>query len=408
MLFDIITGKGLFQLTWLGYILLTLGLTHVTIVCVTVYLHRCQAHRSLQLHPLVSHPMRFWLWLTTGLVTREWVAVHRKHHAKVETDEDPHSPATRGINAVLYHGAELYRDESAREETVKAYGHHGLPDDFVERKVYSACPSAGIVILFAAEFVLLGFFGAAIWAVQMFWIPFFAAGVINGLGHFKGYRNFDTDDNSTNLATLAVLIGGEELHNNHHAYPSSAKMSVKWWEFDVGWLYISVLRSLKLAQVLRLAPVPKTRHKDLLEVLTPATLKALIQGRPHVLREYAVKVVKPVLKSEFLTADTDHRRLLGRVKCTLLRHERHASEGDLSALKEAILNNRRLEVVYNFKRSLEDLLHNCRDQNQLLHSLQEWCHQAEQSGIQALCGFSRRIRNYSLRPQPMLKGIPAS
>lgn len=398
MLFDLLTAKGMFQPEWWVLALLALGLTHLTIISVTLYLHRCQAHCSLALHPIVSHLMRLWLWLSTGLVTAQWVAVHRKHHAKVETADDPHSPAIFGINEVLYRGAELYRDEAIDPKTVEEYSHHLLPRDWLERNVYGAYPSFGIAIMLLIQFVLFGFFGIMLWAIQMVWIPFFAAGVINGLGHFAGYRNFATDDNSTNLSNIGVLVGGEELHNNHHAYPSSAKFSIKWWEFDIGWFYIRMLGALRLARVLRLAPIPKEDSHSLAEVMTPSTLKALIRGRPHVLLEYATNVVKPVFKAELVGADKARRKLLAKVKNALFLHERHITEKDISALKEATLNSRQLQVVYEFKRTLEDLLHNCRDQNQLLKSLQDWCRRAEESGIQALSRFSERICNYSLHP----------
>lgn len=386
------------QPEWWALVLLALGMTHLTIISVTLYLHRCQAHCSLALHPIASHLMRLWLWLSTGLVTAQWVAVHRKHHAKVETADDPHSPAIYGINEVLYRGAELYRDEAVKEEVVKAYGHHLLPRDWLERNLYGAHPSFGIAAMLLIQFALFGFFGIMIWAVQMAWIPFFAAGVINGLGHFTGYRNFATDDNSTNIVNFGALVGGEELHNNHHAYPSSAKFSMRWWEFDIGWFYIKLLSAFGLARVLRRAPVPKDDANELTEV-TPSTLKALIQGRPHVLLEYATDVVKPIFKAELAGADKSRRKLLAKVKNALFLHQRHITEQDISALKEAALNSRQLQVIYEFKHTLEDLLHNCRDQNQLLKSLQDWCRKAEESGIQALSQFSERICNYSLHSQ---------
>ena len=241
---------GLLHLPWWGYVLVGLGLTHVTIVSVTVYLHRHQAHRAVDLHPVASHFFRFWLWLTTGMVTREWVAIHRKHHAKCETPEDPHSPQTRGIATVLWQGAELYQAEAANRETLEQYGHH-TPDDWLERNVYARYPILGVSVMLVADYLLFGFAGVALWGVQMLWIPFWAAGVINGLGHWWGYRNYETVDASRNISWLGVLIGGEELHNNHHAFPTSAKFSIRWWEFDIGWLYIRLFQLLGLARVRR-------------------------------------------------------------------------------------------------------------------------------------------------------------
>ncbi|RPI41117.1 MAG: acyl-CoA desaturase, partial [Betaproteobacteria bacterium] len=228
--------QGILDLPWWGYVVVVLATTHVTIASVTIFLHRHQAHRALELHPVASHFFRFWLWLTTGMVTKEWAAIHRKHHAKCETAEDPHSPIIYGIRKVLLEGTELYRAESKNRETMERYG-HGTPDDWLERNLYSKYSARGIVVLLVLNLVLFGPIGATMWAVQMLWIPFFAAGVINGLGHYWGYRNFQSADTSTNIVPWGILIGGEELHNNHHAYATSAKLSNKWYEFDIGWLY---------------------------------------------------------------------------------------------------------------------------------------------------------------------------
>src|SRR5512134_2445263 len=234
---------GVFDLPWWGYVLYALAVTHITIAGVTIYLHRCQAHRALDLHPAVSHFFRFWLWLTTGMVTKEWAAIHRKHHAKVETVDDPHSPVTRGLSTVVWSGAELYRAESRNLETMERYG-HGTPDDWIERNVYTPFSWQGVGLMLAVDLVLFGALGATIWAVQMMWIPFFAAGIVNGVAHWWGYRNYATGDTSTNLVPWGFIIGGEELHNNHHAYGTSAKFSAQWYEFDLGWLYIRMLSAL--------------------------------------------------------------------------------------------------------------------------------------------------------------------
>ena len=239
---------SLFELSWWGYALVTLSLTHMTIASVTIFLHRHQAHRALELHPIASHCFRFWLWLTTGIITKEWVAIHRKHHAKCETIEDPHSPQFYGIGTVLFKGAKLYRIEARNTATLKKYG-HGTPDDWLERNLYSKHDTLGIGIMLAIDIFLFGPIGLIMWGVQMVWIPFFAAGVINGVGHYWGYRNFASNDTSTNIVPWGILIGGEELHNNHHAYVTSAKLSNKWWEFDIGWVYIRALEILGLATV---------------------------------------------------------------------------------------------------------------------------------------------------------------
>ncbi len=247
---------GLIDLPWWGYVLVALGLTHITIAAVTIFLHRSQAHRAVDLHPVVSHFFRFWLWLTTGMVTREWVAIHRKHHAKCETEEDPHSPQTRGIRKVFWEGAELYRAEAKNRETIEKYS-HGTPDDWIERHLYSPHSAKGIVLMMAINLILFGPIGLTIWAVQMAWIPVTAAGIINGIGHYWGYRNFACEDASTNILPWGILIGGEELHNNHHAYGTSARLSNKWYEFDIGWLYIKLMSYVGLAQVRKLAPTVK-------------------------------------------------------------------------------------------------------------------------------------------------------
>src|SRR6266704_1943376 len=292
--------SGVFDLPWWGYVLAALGLTHVTIVSVTVFLHRCQAHRALDLHPLASHFFRLWLWMTTGMVTKEWAAIHRKHHAKCETVEDPHSPQIYGINRVLWAGVFLYVKESFNKETLERYG-HGTPDDWMERNLYTRCSVFGVFLMLAADLLLFGVVpGVLIWLVQIAWIPFWAAGVINGVGHFFGYRSYDVADASTNIVPWGILIGGEELHNNHHAFASSAKLSSKWYEFDIGWMYICLLEALGLAAVRRVAPQLKLDrgklHADF------ETLQAVITHRYAVLTSYARSV------KEAYSAEVAHLR----------------------------------------------------------------------------------------------------
>ena len=270
---------GILQLPWWGYLVVLMMVTQITILSITLYLHRCQAHRAVELHPFISHFFRFWLWLTTGMVTKEWTAIHRKHHAKVETDEDPHSPITKGIKKVFFEGAELYRLEAKNKETLEKYG-QGTPDDWVERHIYTAHSTLGIVIMLLIDLILFGMLGVTIWALQMAWIPLFAAGVVNGIGHYWGYRNFECEDASRNIIPLGVFVGGEELHNNHHAYATSAKFSAKWWEFDVGWGVIKLLQALRLAtpkrvfSTLRIIPTKTCIDTD--------TLAAVITDRKSV------------------------------------------------------------------------------------------------------------------------------
>jgi stearoyl-CoA desaturase (delta-9 desaturase) len=283
---------GLIELSWWAYGVVILGLTHVTIAAVTIFLHRHQAHRALALHPVASHFFRFWLWLTTGLVTREWVAIHRKHHAKCETLEDPHSPQIYGINHVLFEGAELYRQEAKNAATLEKYG-HGTPDDGLERHLYAKHSRLGIGLMLTLDLIVFGPIGLTIWAVQMLWIPFFAAGVINGIGHYWGYRNFAPNDASKNIVPWGILVGGEELHNNHHAYATSAKLSSQRWEFDLGWLYIRILETLGLARVRRVAP---PIHFDPTKQRCDAgTLQAIITHRYQVLAAFAYCLKQTVL-----------------------------------------------------------------------------------------------------------------
>src|SRR4051812_16801729 len=275
---------GLIDLPWWGYIVVILALTHITIASITIYLHRHQPHRSLELHPLPSHFFRFWLWLTTGMVTKEWTAIHRKHHAKCETLDDPHSPQIFGIGKVLREGSELYRKEAKNMETLERYG-HGTPDDWMERNIYSRHSAKGVALMLIINLILFGPIGLTIWAIQMAWAPIMAAGMINGVGHFWGYRNFEAEDASRNIVPWGILIGGEELHNNHHAYPSSAQLSNKWWEFDIGWMYIRIMEIMGLARVKKIAP-KLTLAADK-TACDHETLQAVIMSRYDVLTRYA-------------------------------------------------------------------------------------------------------------------------
>ena len=397
-MFNILTGYGLWQLDWWEYLAIALVSTHLTIICVTLYLHRSQAHRSVDFHPAVSHVMRFWLWLTTGMKTKEWVSVHRKHHAKCESDKDPHSPIIKGIHSVLWWGTELYSKETTREDTLKMYG-HGTPNDAIEKNLYTRYGDIGVLLLLPIHFVLFGFYGIAIWAVQMLWIPFFAAGVVNGIGHFRGYRNYPTEDYSTNFSNLGILIGGEELHNNHHAYPSSAKLSAKWWEFDIGWFYICILQRLRLASILRLAPIPSRKRKADKD-LDLDTAKALFESRLHVTYEYVNKVLKPVLQTELTKADDAYHQLLLRVKHIFPKHSNQVSADEHAILKEVLLKNETLKLVCDFRHRLHELLYviKHKDYDNLKEALCEWCRQAEQSGIDTLIEFAEMMQGYMLKP----------
>jgi stearoyl-CoA desaturase (Delta-9 desaturase) len=345
--------SGVFDLPWWGCALAALGLTHITIVAVTVFLHRHQTHHALDLHPAVSHFFRAWLWLTTGMRTREWVAVHRKHHAKCETAEDPHSPQVLGINRVLWGGVFLYVAEAAKPDTIERYG-QGTPDDWLERNVYSKYVVFGLTAMGVSNVVLFGIVpGVLILLVQIAWIPFWAAGVINGVGHYWGYRSWSTPDASTNIVPWAILIGGEELHNNHHAYPLSARLSSKWYEFDIGWMYIRILAALGLATVKHLPPVP--RFAAAREVVDAQMLHAVVRNRHAVLAGYD--------------------RTLKRIR---------AGEG---GARETAFSMRR-ELAALWGRSMFS-------RERLVKQLQDWCERAEASGIPPLAEFSRRLRSYA-------------
>jgi stearoyl-CoA desaturase (delta-9 desaturase) len=390
--------SGLLDYTWWQYALIALGLTHITIAAVTIFLHRCQAHRALELHPVVSHFFRFWLWLTTGMITKEWAAIHRKHHAKVETAEDPHSPQIHGINRVLWLGVFLYVKESYNKETLEKYG-HGTPDDWMERNIYTPHANAGVYTLLAINLLVFGAVpGVLIWLAQVAWIPFWAAGVINGIGHFWGYRNWETQapDTSRNIVPWGILIGGEELHNNHHAFATSAKLSSKWYEFDIGWMYIRILEALGLATVKKLAPKPRFAPTP-----KPAadleTLHAVIANRHDVLSRYAASL-KRTYKQEMKRLRAWSPRdaeILGSLKRALLRGQ-VAAGAEKAKLAEALKHSRALETAIAMRHELVALWErSSASKEQLLRQLQDWCHRAEASGIAPLVDFSHRLRSYA-------------
>jgi stearoyl-CoA desaturase (Delta-9 desaturase) len=387
--------SGFFDFPWWGYAAAALGLTHVTIAAVTIYLHRCQAHRALELHPLVSHFFRFWLWLTTGMVTKEWAAIHRKHHAKCETADDPHSPQIYGINRVLWAGVFLYVKESYNKETLERYG-HGTPEDWMERRVYTRYAMAGVTLMLLIDLLAFGLIpGALIWLTQIAWIPFWAAGVINGVGHFFGYRSYDVADASTNIVPWGILIGGEELHNNHHAFASSAKLSSKWYELDIGWLYIRLLEMLGLATVKKLAPQPRFAPPKAAADLD--TLHAVIANRYDVLSRYA-KSVRRTYADELARLKHWSPRdaeVLRSLKRALLRGQALAgAEG--ARLAEALKNSRALATAIAMRHELAALWDRSHaSKEQLLRQLQDWCHRAEASGVAPLVDFSLRLRSYA-------------
>ncbi|MEJ2575255.1 MAG: fatty acid desaturase [Gammaproteobacteria bacterium] len=388
---------GITDLTWWQLVLVTLALTHVTIVSVTVFLHRAQAHRALDLHPAASHFFRFWLWLTTGMVTREWVAVHRRHHARCETPEDPHSPQILGLRKVLWEGAELYRAAIVDQEMVERYS-HGTPDDWLERHVYGRLRWQGAGLMLIIDVLLFGVAGVAVWAVQMIWIPFWAAGVINGVGHYLGYRNFDSPDAATNISPWGILIGGEELHNNHHAFPSSAKLSVRWWEFDIGWMYIRALVLLRLARVRRVARRPIIDESK--TVVDMDTVKAVVTHRMFVLASYARDVLRPVMRKELCADEASCRRMYRQAARLLVREQSRLDERSRARVAKILQQSQVLATVHSYRNRLQAVWERtATSQDALLSALQDWCRQAEATGIQALADFSRSLRGYLPAPQ---------
>jgi stearoyl-CoA desaturase (delta-9 desaturase) len=388
-------ADGLVDTSWWQVLLFTLVVTHITIAAVTIFLHRSQAHRALELHAIPSHFFRFWLWLTTGMVTKEWVAIHRKHHAKCETVDDPHSPVTRGIDTVFWKGSELYRAEAKNLETLAKYGHN-TPDDWIERHLYTRYSWQGVGLMLIINLALFGAIGAAVWAVQMAWIPITAAGIINGFGHYWGYRNFEAVDASTNISPWGVIIGGEELHNNHHTYPTSAKLSVKPYEFDIGWLYIRVLESLGLATV-RKTP-PQLRLGEVRPVADGKTLEALIANRYEVMARYAREMRKAVggelerLKAQGAqgTPKFAQMRLARR---WLHRDADKIPHGLKAQLEHALGDSPALAKLVSMREELRQLWTRTNvSADQLVSDLQAWCRKAEDSGIAPLRQFSLQLR----------------
>ena len=387
---------GLLDLPWWGYILATLGVTHITIAAVTIYLHRHSAHRALDLHPIVSHFFRFWLWATTGMTTKAWTAIHRKHHAKCETVDDPHSPGIFGIRTVLFQGAELYRLEGAKKETLEHYG-HGTPDDWLEKNVYGVHDRIGIGSSLVVNVVLFGPIGITMWAVQMLWIPFLAAGVINGIGHYWGYRNFQSEDTSATVVPWGILIGGEELHNNHHAYPSSARLSNRWYEFDIGWMYIRILEMLGLATVKKVAPqvkldTAKTRCDF-------DTLHAVITHRYDVVTRYA-RSLRETCAAEMQSLKSRAANLnhvdSARLRRWLNIDATALPEKELAERAQVISHSKVLSTVYTMRDELAAVWQrSTASKEQLLSKLEDWCHRAETSGIAPLQEFSKRLRYYA-------------
>ncbi len=390
--------NGLLDLSVWQLVLITLVLTHITIVSVTVYLHRYSAHRSLELHPALQHFFRFWLWLTTSMNTREWTAIHRKHHAKCETPDDPHSPVHKGLWTVLRKGAELYMAEAKNEDTLRIYGKN-CPDDWMERNVYSRFPIAGVTLMALIDLALFGVLGITVWAIQMLWIPVLAAGVVNGLGHAVGYRNFECKDAATNILPWGILIGGEELHNNHHTYPNSAKLSVKKWEFDLGWMWIRLFSLCRLAKVRRTAPIAhRVEGKKTLDM---DTAMAILNNRFQIMAQYRKLVIKPLVQQELERVDASVRHLFRRAKKLLSRETSLLGNQQQERIERMLDHSQALKVIYEKRLALQQIWgRTSANGHDMLQALRDWCQQAEASGIKALQEFAATLRTYSLQPAP--------
>ena len=395
-LFDFLAA-GLLQPGWGSLLIYLLVATQITIFAVTLYLHRSQAHRGVDFHPVVAHFFRFWTWLTTSMITKEWVAIHRKHHAKCETEDDPHSPMIKGIGNVFWRGVELYREARGDRASIEQYG-KGAPNDWIERNVYTRHPLAGPTLLLFVSFALFGAMGVAVWAIQMAWIPFWAAGVVNGLGHWWGYRNFETTDTATNLTPWGVWIGGEELHNNHHAFPSSAKFALRRWEFDIGWAAIRSLETIGLAKVLRVAPSLDIRPN--IQMPDTDTLKALLTHRFQAMTDYQRKVLMPALREESRIAGARLRAMLPRkLEKGLVDDGRWLKPDAREQLQQWIDQRPRIRTLVEYRARLAAVLESrSQSANDTLQQLQAWCREAEASGIEALQEFSLRMKGYSLQP----------
>ena len=386
---------GLLHATWWQMVLVTLVLTHITIAGVTIYLHRHQAHRALDMGPIPSHFFRFWLWLTTGMVTKEWAAIHRKHHAKCETVDDPHSPVTRGIKAVLLTGAEMYRTESKNKETIAKFG-HGTPDDWIERNLYSRFQWQGVALMMIINLALFGAAGATIWAVQMLWIPITAAGIINGIGHYWGYRNFEAVDASRNIMPWGIIIGGEELHNNHHTYPTSAKLSVKPYEFDIAWGYIRAMEMIGWAKVRKVAPQMKSG--DVRAVADNETLEAIIANRYEVMAKYARELRRACAAEldALKNKGAEHTPQVANLRLARrwLHRDVEKIPGHLQAqVADAAATSPQLSKLVTMREELRSLWTRTNvSAEQAVADLQVWCKQAEESGIEALREFSFKLR----------------
>lgn len=391
-------ARGLTQGSWGTWIVYMLVVTQLTIFTVTLYLHRSQTHRGVDFHPVLAHFFRFWSWISTGMVTKEWVAIHRKHHAKVETQEDPHSPQVYGIKKVFWDGVGLYRDASHNLDDMEKYG-RGTPDDWIERHVYTPRAYWGPALMLVINMALFGVVGIAVWAIQMIWIPFWAAGFVNGIGHWWGYRNFESADTSTNLSPWGIWIGGEELHNNHHAFPSSAKFALRKWEFDIGWAAIRLFETLRLSKVLRVAPTLDVRPN--MHLPDADTVKAVLSHRFHVMSDYFRGVIAPTLREEAGKAGAGIAALPRKLRKALGNGGRWLDASSRERMTAFTEKHPQLRTVCEFRARLAALTErNGRNADGMLDGLKDWCREAEATGIRTLAEFAARLKGYRLAGDP--------
>ena len=387
-------SRGLTQGSWGSWIVYMLIATQFTIFSMTLYLHRSQSHRGVEFHPILSHFFRFWSWFSTGITTKEYVAIHRKHHAKCETEEDPHSPQIAGLNKVLFDGVDLYRKASLNKADMDKYG-IGTPDDWIERKLYTPHSVLGVALLLVFNFTLFGVIGIAMWAMQMIWIPFWAAGVVNGLGHWWGYRNFETADTATNLTPWGIWLGGEELHNNHHAFPSSSKFALRKFEFDIGWAAIRTFEMVGLAKVLRVAPTLDVRPN--MHLPDTDTVKAVLAHRFHVMSDYFRGVIAPTLRDEAVNAGAGIKELPRKLRRALGNGGRWLDSASRERMVAFTEKHPQLRTVCEFRARLAALTErNGRNADGMLDGLKEWCREAEATGIRTLADFATRLKGYRL------------
>jgi stearoyl-CoA desaturase (delta-9 desaturase) len=389
-LMSAISPYGLFELPLWGYFVVTFATIQVMFLGVTLYLHRDQSHGGLALHPVLRHVFRFWLWYSSGVVTREWVAVHRRHHVYADREGDPHSPVIFGLKRVVLEGYELYSAATRDAAIVRNYG-KGTPDDWIERNLYSRHPNLGIVLFSLTALVLFGIPAIVMVVVHLSAQPLFAGGVVNGLGHAVGYRSFEMPSTATNLVPWGVLLGGEELHNNHHAFPRSARFAVQRWEFDIGWFWICAFRAVGLARVGYVAPRPYLEHES--RELDADTVHALFTNRMHVLREYARRVVLPVCRE--LARKEPRGAVPAMTPKLLIRHPTLLAEEAHRALRDLLERYEVLRRVVEYREGLQHLWNDASaNQARAVGQLREWCARAEASGIRALREFSLGLPAY--------------